>query len=80
MQVLEAAVKDAGSFDSEKIRNSYATIDVMTMFGRYKVNEKGLNSHKGMTFQIQNGKRMIVWPKEQAQVKAILPMPKWSER
>ena len=80
MQVLEAAVKAAGSFDSEKIRNAYATIDVMTMFGRYKVDEKGLSRHKGMTFQIQNGKRMIVWPKEQAQVKAKLPMPKWSER
>ncbi len=80
MQVLEAAVKHAGSFDNEKLRDAYATIDVMTMFGRYKVNEKGLGSHKGMTFQIQNGKRMIVWPKDQAQVKAKLPMPKWSER
>ncbi len=80
MQVLEAAVKHAGSFDSEKIRDAYATIDVMTMFGRYKVDAQGLSRHKGMTFQIQNGKRMIVWPKEQAQVKAKLPMPKWSER
>ncbi len=80
MQVLEAAVKHAGSFDNEKVRNAYATIDVMTMFGRSKVDEKGLSSHQGMTFQIQNGKRMIVWPKDQAQVKAKLPMPKWSER
>jgi|TARA_B100000315_G_C14479959_1_gene542399 hypothetical protein len=52
----------------------------MTMFGRYKVDEKGLSRHTGMTFQIQNGKRMIVWPKGQAQVKAKLPMPKWSAR
>ena len=80
MQVLEAAVKHAGSFDSEKIRDAYATIDVMTMFGRYKVDAQGLSRHKGMTFQIQNGKRMIVWPKDQAQVEAKLPMPKWSER
>jgi len=80
MQVLEAAVKDAGSFDNEKVRDSYASIDVMTMFGRYKVDEKGLNSHKGMTFQIQNGKRMIVWPVEQKQVEAILPMPAWKDR
>ncbi len=80
MQVLEAAVKHAGSFDSEKLRDAYASIDVMTMFGRYKVDAKGLSRHQGMTFQIQNGKRMIVWPKEQAQVKAKLPMPKWSER
>ena len=80
MQVLEAAVQHAGSFDNEKVRDAYATIDVMTMFGRYKVDSRGLSSHKGMTFQIQNGKRMIVWPKELAQVKAILPMPKWSDR
>ncbi len=80
MQVLEAAVKAAGSFDSEKVRNAYQTIDVMTMFGRYKVNDIGLNSHKGMTFQIQNGKRIVVWPEAQAQAKAKLPMPKWSDR
>lgn len=80
MQVLAAAVNDAKSFDNEKVRNSLASIDVTTIFGRYKVNEKGLSSHQGMTFQIQNGKRRIVWPYQQKEVDYKLPMPPWNER
>jgi branched-chain amino acid transport system substrate-binding protein len=80
MQVFEAAVLEAGSFDNDKVRDALATIDVRTVIGKYKVNEIGLNSHEGLTFQIQNGKRKIVWPPHLAEVKAKLPMPKWSER
>ena len=80
MQVLEAAVNKAQSFDKEKIREALANLDTMTVFGRYKVDERGLNSHEGMTFQIQDGKRRLVWPADKAEVDYKLPMPKWSER
>ncbi|MBI4081862.1 MAG: amino acid ABC transporter substrate-binding protein [Candidatus Lambdaproteobacteria bacterium] len=80
MQVFEAAVKQAGSFDREKLRDALSTIQVRTMFGTYKVDEKGMTNHEGLTFQIRNGKRMIVWPPHLAEVKPILPVPKWSER
>jgi branched-chain amino acid transport system substrate-binding protein len=80
MQVFEAAVKEAGSFDREKIRDALASISVETVMGRYKVDDKGLNTHQGLTFQIQHGQRVIVWPKEVAQGKAELPMPPWNQR
>jgi branched-chain amino acid transport system substrate-binding protein len=80
LQVTEAAIKKAGSFDNQKIREALATIEVTTVFGRYKVNEKGMNEHEGLTFQILQGKRRIVWPEKWAETKAELPMPEWSKR
>jgi branched-chain amino acid transport system substrate-binding protein len=80
LQVTEAAVKKAGGFDGEKLREALATIDVQTIFGRYKVDAKGMNSHEGLTFQILKGKRRVVWPEKWAETKPELPMPEWSKR
>jgi len=78
--VTEAAVKKAGSFDSEKLREALAALDITTTFGRYKVDAKGMNSHEGITFQILRGQRKVVWPEKYAETKAELPMPEWSKR
>jgi branched-chain amino acid transport system substrate-binding protein len=80
LQVTEAALKKTGSFDSEKLREALATIDVQTVYGRYKVDAKGMNSHEGLTFQILRGQRRVVWPEKWAETKAELPMPEWSKR
>jgi branched-chain amino acid transport system substrate-binding protein len=80
LQVTEAAIKKAGSFDNEKIRDALATIEVHSVFGRYKVDARGMNDHEGITFQILQGKRKIVWPEKWAETKAELPMPEWSKR
>jgi branched-chain amino acid transport system substrate-binding protein len=80
LQVTEAAIKKAGSFESEKLREALATIEVNTAFGRYKVDAKGMNSHEGITFQILRGQRKVVWPDKWAETKAELPMPEWSKR
>jgi branched-chain amino acid transport system substrate-binding protein len=78
--VTEAAVKKVGSFDNEKLREALATLDLTTMFGRSKVDPKGMNSHEGITFQILKGQRRVVWPEKFAETKAELPMPEWSKR
>jgi branched-chain amino acid transport system substrate-binding protein len=80
LQVTEAALKKAGSFDSQKLRDALASIDVTTVFGRYKVNAKGMNDHEGITFQILEGERRVVYPEKWAQTKARLPMPEWGKR
>ncbi len=80
MQVYEAAVKHAGSFNPEKIRDAFASIAVDTIWGRWKANEQGSAlTGSGLTIQIQNGERIIVWPAHQAEAR-FLPMPKWEER
>jgi branched-chain amino acid transport system substrate-binding protein len=78
--VTEAAIKKAGSFDNEKLREALATLDLTTMYGRYKVDAKGMNSHEGITFQILKGQRRVVWPEKWAETKPELPMPEWTKR
>ncbi|MPZ32743.1 MAG: ABC transporter substrate-binding protein [Rhodospirillales bacterium] len=80
LQVTEAALKQAGSFDSQKLRDALASIETTTVFGRYKVNDKGMNDHEGLTFQILKGERRVVFPEQWAETKAKLPIPEWSKR
>jgi branched-chain amino acid transport system substrate-binding protein len=80
MQIMEAAVNDAGSFAPQEIRDSLASITVKTVMGEYKADAQGLSAREGLTFQIQNGNRVIVWPKDMAEADYILPMPKWADR
>jgi branched-chain amino acid transport system substrate-binding protein len=80
LQATEAAVKKAGSFDGDKIRDALATMEVQTAFGRYKVDARGMNSHEGLTFQVLKGQRLVVYPEKWAQTKPELPMPEWSKR
>jgi branched-chain amino acid transport system substrate-binding protein len=83
MQVYEAAVKEAGSFDPRKMRDAMASMAVDTIWGRWKANKQGVVTAPpgavGLTIQIQNGKRVIVWPAHQAEAK-FLPMPRWEDR
>ncbi len=80
MQILEAVVKDAASLDPQRVRDRLASTAVETILGRYKPDAQGLGTTEGLTIQIQNGKRVIVWPKHMAEAKYILPMPRWDER
>ncbi len=80
MQILAAAVKHAASFEPEKVRDALASITVETIKGPYKADARGLSTMEGLTFQLQNGKRVIVWPKHMAEAKYMLPMPRWDER
>ena len=80
MQITAAAVKGANSFDPEKVRDALTSMTVYTIKGPYKANEQGVSvTIENLHFQIQNGKRVIVWPAHQAEAKA-LPMPKWEAR
>ncbi len=79
MQIFTAAIKQAGSFDPEKVRNALASITVQTIRGPWKANKQGLGKFTPVTIQIQNGKRVIVWPAHQAEAR-FLPMPKWKDR
>ncbi len=80
MQILVAAIKKVGSFDPGKVRNSLASIAVYSIRGPYRANERGVSAPTEPTsIQIQNGKRMIVWPEDKAEAR-FLPMPKWEDR
>ncbi|MBI3988171.1 MAG: ABC transporter substrate-binding protein [candidate division NC10 bacterium] len=80
-QVLEAAVTKVGSLDREKIRDALAGLDMVTVFGRYKVDQDGLAiGHDVFLIQWQQGKREIVWPERYATAKLVYPIPPWNAR
>jgi branched-chain amino acid transport system substrate-binding protein len=80
-QVLAEAIKRAGSLDGEKIRDAILKMDLNTVYGGFKVDPDGFQiAHKMVTFQWQDGKKVIVWPEELAPGKPRFPTPPWSQR
>jgi branched-chain amino acid transport system substrate-binding protein len=80
-QVLTEAIKRAGSLDRERIRGAILKLDFNTVFGPFKVDPDGFQiAHKMVTFQWQDGKKVIVWPDELAPGKPRFPTPPWSQR
>jgi len=80
-EVLEAAVKKTGSQDREKIRQALSGLDMMTMNGRYKVDNTGLQiGHEILLIQWLKGKKEIVWPEKYATAKWVVPIPPWKAR
>ena len=79
-QILGAAIKKAGTTDRDKVWKTMRSFRTTTVIGPWKVDKNNLNSHEGLTFQILDGKRKIVWPAKLAEVKYKLPMPKWKTR
>ena len=80
-QILVEAIRRAGSLDSEKLREAILKMDHNTVFGAFRVDRDGVQvAHKGLLFQWQDGKKVIVWPEELAPGKARFPTPPWSQR
>ena len=64
-QILESAVRKAGSLDRKKIRNVLSAMNTVSIIGRYGVDKTGRQvKHFPLIIQWQDGKRQIVWPKE----------------
>ena len=80
-EVLEAAVKKAGSTDRDKVRAALFSLDIVTTFGRFKVDSTGRQVGKpGYTIQWINGERELVLPADAATAKPVYPFKDWSKR
>ena len=80
--VLAAAVREAGSVDSEKLRAALATLEVQTVLGPYRV-DRQTGAQIGMEpplSQIIRGKPRIVWPEALAGGRAPVPFIPWADR
>lgn len=80
MQITGAAIEKAGTIDRNQVWKTLRSMSTVTIIGPWKVDKNNLNNHEGLTFQILNGKRLIVWPKKLAEVEYKLPMPHWKDR
>jgi len=73
-QVLQQAVEQAGTLDREKIAATLHSGKFTTILGPYEYDQRGVNKHQlSFLCQLQNGKRVIVWPKEVANATLKLP-------
>lgn len=79
--VLAEAVRRAGTLEQAKLRAVLAQMEMGTVLGGYKVDEKTGEQigARPAVVQIQKGKPQIVWP-EALQSAKLEPYPQWSER
>ena len=74
IEALGAAVKATKSLDQTKLRDWLMTHEVPTVEGMFKAGPYGIGTQfKQYMFQIQNGDRKLIWPKDLAEAKAEVP-------
>lgn len=79
-KVLEEAVRRAGSFDQEKLREALSALETETPIGAYKVDASGAQlAARALLTQVQRGRREVVWPAAYATAK-WQPYPAWDTR
>jgi len=81
-QLLEQAVRQAGSLEQEKLRAALGSLDADSVLGRYKIDPatgEQLGARPPVA-QILQGRPVVVWPREQATARWRLPYPGWKER
>jgi branched-chain amino acid transport system substrate-binding protein len=80
-QVLEAALRLAGSLDKSKVRRQLSDMTFLSLLGRYKVDETGKQiGNKTHVIQWQDGRRRLVLPERLAEKPLRYPFTPWSER
>jgi branched-chain amino acid transport system substrate-binding protein len=73
-QVMEAAVRLAGSLDKDAVREQLKTMTFHSLFGEYKVDETGRQIGKrNYLLQWQDDRRRLVAPPDVAERKLIYP-------
>lgn len=71
-QLMEEAIKKAGTFDRKKLREIFSAMDIITIIGRYGVDRTGMQvKHFNLIVQWQNGEKEVVWPSELSSAKPI---------
>ncbi len=62
-EVMEEAISRVGAIDRERVRNELATLDMVTVVGRYGVDRRGVQErHRPLIIQWQDGKKKVLWP------------------
>src|ERR1051326_6295955 len=80
LRVAAQAINNAKSLDPAKIRDAIKSINMSsTPFGPIKF-DNGQNQHPVLITQVQQGQYRVVFPKDAAETKPIIPAPVWSKR
>ncbi len=78
---LMVAIEQAGSLDTDAVRQALYDMDIVTFYGPINFDDTGKNVAKPMgTIQIQDGVINVVAPSEAAVAALRFPMTPWSAR
>ncbi|MGI9103655.1 MAG: ABC transporter substrate-binding protein [Terriglobales bacterium] len=79
--VAADAIKRAKSMTPADIRDAIKATNLPdTPFGPIKFDARGQNAHPVLVTQVLGGKYQVVWPKDAAEAKPVIPTPPWSQR
>jgi branched-chain amino acid transport system substrate-binding protein len=72
-QLYEQAIKATRSLDNRRIRDHLASMDTVTVIGRFKVDRTGMQvGQNPIIIQWQNGRKEIVWPRKMQTARPIM--------
>jgi len=80
VQILAAAIEEAGTLDRQAVRDAIAAIDIDTVIGNVTFNEDGTGNVITPLLQYQAGTLELVWPAEFATADFSFPAPPLDER
>jgi len=76
---LSKAVQQVGSLDQTKIRDAMLNLSFQSVCGPFKLNHTGLQiGYSSYVLQWQNGKQVLIWPKDAANATPIIPHAGWN--
>ncbi len=76
---LVKAIEKAGSLSNDAVRQAMNSLDILTYYGRLKIDPKtGLQiGHEMALAQWQNGKLQVIWPESVAKAKPMIAISEW---
>lgn len=80
VQILVAAIEEAGTLDKDTIRDTIAAGTFETVIGTVTFNEDGTGNVMDPLIQWQNGQMELVYPLEHATAEFLYPAPPFDER
>ncbi|MCH8492024.1 MAG: amino acid ABC transporter substrate-binding protein [Idiomarina sp.] len=73
-QLLANAIQRAGSLNSDAIRDELLNMEINTVFGPFRVDQRGYQiANQGVFVQWQQGEKVVVWPADLASA-PLLPV------
>ncbi|PKB65903.1 MAG: hypothetical protein BZY81_08795 [SAR202 cluster bacterium Io17-Chloro-G4] len=76
--VAQACLEQAGSLEDAELRKAASDLDISTFYGRFKIDpDTGKQVGRStLLVQWQDGKKVALWPPEQAQGNLVYPWPR----
>jgi branched-chain amino acid transport system substrate-binding protein len=79
-QIFAEAVRQAGTTESEKLRDTLLSLKTKSVLGDFAVDQRGFQiGQKAVTIQWQDGRQAVVWPDGLGSAPRF-PTPNWASR